>query len=87
MLGMRNTTPTQPEQPRIHTSDVRESLLDHGVRDLNCPSCGKEGIRDGGPGLEIRSSYNDPIPLFVMICQDCGFVREFDDRVLKIQTR
>jgi hypothetical protein len=75
MIRIENVTPRSNEEPHIRTDDVRKSLLDHGVLNLNCPSCGKEGIRNGAPGLEIKQGYEEPFPRFIMICQACGFIR------------
>lgn len=87
MIRIEKLTPPSPELPRIRTDEVRKSLLERGVKDLNCPSCGNEGIRKGAPGLEIKHGYEVPFPRFIMICQDCGFIREFDNRILKIESR
>jgi hypothetical protein len=91
-IRITNTEPQQSEEPRIRAEDVIAALTRVGVESGHCPACGKEGGKEGptgfGGGYQLMSTPNVPsLPILIVACGHCGFVRHFDNRVLKVRER
>jgi hypothetical protein len=83
-----NRRQPEPDEPSIRADDVIEALDRLGVKARACPACGQEGRTGFGSSLQIMDAVpNSVMTALVVVCSRCGFVRQFDNGVLKVPKR